>query len=71
MIGLPHSELGEMPAAFIVATAGMIVNEREILELCEKRLARYKIPSRIIVLSELPHNSTGKVLKKELRRRYV
>jgi long-chain acyl-CoA synthetase len=71
VIGLPHSELGEMPAAFIVATAGMIVNEREILELCEKRLARYKIPSRIIVLSELPHNSTGKVLKKELRRRYV
>ena len=71
VIGLPHSEFGETPAAFIVVVAGKIVTEREILELCNERLARYKTPTRIMIVDKLPHNSTGKVLKKELRKHYA
>ena len=71
VIGLPHPELGQTPAAFIVAVVGEDLSEDAIFALCREQLARYKVPLRVAIVDELPHNSTGKVLKDELRKRYA
>ena len=71
VIGLPHPELGQTPAAFIVAVVGEDLSEDAIFALCREQLARYKVPLRVAIVDESPHNSTGKVLKDELRKRYA
>lgn len=71
VIGLAHPELGQTPAAFIVTVGGEDLSEDTVLALCREQLARYKVPSRVAIVDELPHNSTGKVLKDELRKRYA
>ena len=71
VIGLPHPEFGQTPAAFIVKVAGAELVEDAIFDLCREHLARYKVPARVEIVDELPHNSIGKVLKEELRKRYA
>jgi len=49
----------------------MRLDDGEIISFCRKRLARHKIPARVLVIDQLPRNSTGKVIKGELRRLYA
>jgi acyl-CoA synthetase (AMP-forming)/AMP-acid ligase II len=65
VVGWPSPEFGEEIAAFV---AGPGVTEDAILGACRAALARYKIPRRVFTLDVLPRNSSGKVLKQELRR---
>ena len=46
-------------------------DQPSIVEYCRGRLARHKLPARVIVVDQLPCNSTGKVMKEELRRRHA
>jgi long-chain acyl-CoA synthetase len=46
---------------------GFEVTEEKLLDYCKKNLAPYKIP-KIAFISELPKNTTGKIMKKELPR---
>jgi long-chain acyl-CoA synthetase len=71
VVGMPDPEFGQVAAAFIVAKDGMRLDDGEIIAFCRKRLARHKIPARVLVIDQLPRNSTGKVIKGELRRRYA
>jgi long-chain acyl-CoA synthetase len=71
VIGLPHPELGQTPAAFVVAAPGVKLDGAEITALCREHLAPYKTPTCVEVVAALPHNPTGKVLKEELRRQYA
>lgn len=71
VIGVPHPELGQVPAAFVVAVKGLDLRDEEVFDLCREHLARYKVPERVAIVDALPHNSTGKVLKEELRKRYA
>ncbi len=66
-IGIPHSTRGEQIKAFVVAAAGVTVTEKDILEYCAKRLARYKLPTVIELRESLPKSNVGKILKKNLR----
>lgn len=70
VIGLSDPKWGEVGRAVIVVRPGMTLTEEELLAHCRERLARYKVPKSVLFLDELPHNSSGKVLKPELRRRY-
>jgi acyl-CoA synthetase (AMP-forming)/AMP-acid ligase II len=64
--GVPHPVLGEDVAAWIVAVPGVDVDEAKLKEFLSERLSDYKIPRRITMVSSLPRNATGKVVKREL-----
>ena len=67
--GAPHAYWGEALTAFVVARPGMSVDAEELLALCRARLSRYKVPKDIRFVPDLPRNSMGKVLRRELRAR--
>jgi len=66
-IGIPHPSRGEAIKAFIVLKEGETLTEKEIIEFCDSRLAKYKLPTEIEFRKELPKSTVGKVLRKELR----
>jgi acyl-CoA synthetase (AMP-forming)/AMP-acid ligase II len=58
---LPHDKLGEEVAAAVVLRDGLTVTERELREFAAARLADFKVPRRIVFLSEIPKGPTGKL----------
>jgi len=69
VIGVPDERLGEVGMAFVVTRSGDVSIGPEILAWCRDEMANYKVPRAIEVVTELPMNATGKVLKDELRAR--
>jgi long-chain acyl-CoA synthetase len=65
VIGRPDREWGEVVVAYVVGDA----EPRELDRLCLERIARFKRPRDYVFVSSLPRNSTGKLLKTELRAR--
>ena len=65
VVGAPDAEWGEVVVAFIVGSAGEQALDAHLLD----RIARFKRPKRYVYVDELPKNSYGKVLKRELRGR--
>ncbi len=65
VVGTPDAEWGEVVVAFIVGSAEANELDAHMLE----RIARFKRPKRYMFVDELPKNSYGKVLKRELRNR--
>jgi len=70
--GLPHKEKGEFPAAAVELHPASAASEADLIDWCRQRLAPYKTPRRIYLLApgEIPHNHTGKILRRELRERF-
>ena len=66
VISVPHEKWGEVGKAFIV-TAEKSLTEKEILDYCQMKLAKYKIPKYIEFLKEIPKNDTGKIDRKLLK----
>ncbi|MEI3598044.1 MULTISPECIES: class I adenylate-forming enzyme family protein [unclassified Oceanobacillus] len=71
VIGLPHEKWGEIPIAIIVLGEGESANQEEIIDFCSGKLAKYKIPHRVDFVDELPRNLQGKLLKYQLREKYI
>lgn len=69
VVGAPHELWGETPLAFVVRSPGSDLSEQEVIDYCRKHLARYKCPTLVSWLDELPRNGAGKLLKRELRSR--
>ena len=70
-VGLPHRYWGEAVTVFATARKGEnLVPEKIIAEL-KGRMAGYKVPKKVIVLDSLPHNPSGKILKKELKKEFA
>ncbi len=67
VIGVPHPHSGEAVKAYVVVEPGSSVDEDDVIRHCEAHLARYKCPQKVMFVDEMPHNATGKVLRKELR----
>ena len=65
--GIADEEKGELAQAFVVRHRAVTLNEEDLLSHCRKHLASYKIPRRVIFVEDLPKNSTGKVLRRNLR----
>jgi fatty-acyl-CoA synthase len=61
---------GEVPRAVVVPKPGCKPSEVELIEFCRARLAHYKCPQSIEFCESLPRTATGKVLKRELRKKY-
>jgi fatty-acyl-CoA synthase len=71
VIGLPDPKWIEAVTAVIVAKPGHVLSEKGVMSACVGRLATFKIPKRVILTNALPKNPTGKLLKRELRLRYM
>jgi acyl-CoA synthetase (AMP-forming)/AMP-acid ligase II len=71
--GLPHKDKGEIPVAAVELHPGATVIESELIDWCHERLAGYKAPRHIWILSPggLPQNHNGKVLRRELQQRFA
>jgi len=71
VIGRPHERWGETPVAVLVPVdAETAPTVQELAQWLGGRLAGYKKPTEVIVLPELPHNASGKVVKHLLRTTY-
>ena len=71
VIGVPHADFGEGVTAVVVRDKGAKVDEAAVLRALDGRLAKFKMPKRVIVVDELPRNAMGKVQKNILRDSYA
>ena len=69
VIGIPDERLGEVGMAFVILRAGATSTSEDLIAWSRERMANYKAPRRVEVVTELPLNATGKVVKDELRAR--
>ncbi len=66
-IGVDDEKFGQRLRAFVVLGSGGKASEEQLKDHVKSNLARYKVPREVVFLDELPRNSTGKVLKRELK----
>jgi long-chain acyl-CoA synthetase len=67
VVGVAHPHTGEAVKAFVVVEAGQSFEEDLLIDFCADRLARYKCPSKVTFVDELPRGQGGKVLRRALR----
>lgn len=68
VVGFPDENFGEAVHAFIVLKEQTTSTE-DIRAFCEERLVKYKVPTTIELIDELPKNSTGKILRRSFKER--
>jgi long-chain acyl-CoA synthetase len=66
VVGVPHPHTGEAVKAFVVLAPGETAHEDTLVSWCLDHLARYKCPSKVLFVDELPRNPNGKVLRRGL-----
>jgi fatty-acyl-CoA synthase len=70
VIPVPDEKWGEVPKGLVVVKPGCELSESELVEFCRSRLAHFKCPRSIEFVEALPKTATGKILKKNLRKKY-
>ena len=67
VIGIPDPKWGEVGQACVVLKPGVDVSEAELIAFLADRLAKYKVPRKVVFLESLPISAAGKILKRELQ----
>ena len=67
VVGEPHPDTGEAVVAHVVPVEGRTVDVDALLAHCRGQLARYKVPRRVEIRSELPQGHGGKLRRRALR----
>jgi fatty-acyl-CoA synthase len=70
VIPVPDEKWGEVPKALVVLKPGAPTREIELIKFCRSHLAHYKCPHSVEFRESLPKTGTGKILKKDLRKKY-
>lgn len=70
VIGVPDQKWGESVKAIVVLKPGYSVSEEEIISFCHQHMAGFKVPKSVDYIDKLPRNAIGKMLKRELRKKY-
>ena len=65
--GVPSNKYGEAVGAFIILHEGYTMNEFDVREFCQGKIARYKIPKYIFFIKEFPMTGSGKIQKFKLK----
>jgi fatty-acyl-CoA synthase len=71
VIGEPHEQWGEGVVAIAALKPGQSLAIEELREFAAESLARYKLPGRLEIVTALPRNATGKILKYQLRQSFA
>lgn len=71
VIGTDSEEWGEAVTAVVTLADGASLSLQELREFGGASLARYKLPTQLEIVDEIPHNASGKMLKRELRERFT
>lgn len=71
VVGIPSEQMGEEILACVVRKPESKVSGAELIEYCQKHLAKYKTPRHVIFLDQLPRNGVGKILKTRLREQMI
>ena len=67
VVGVPHPNSGEAVKAFVVPLDGQSIEEDDVIGFCTQRLSRYKCPTKVEFVDQLPQGVSGKVVRRELR----
>jgi fatty-acyl-CoA synthase len=70
VIPVPDEKWGEVPKALVVLKPNATATEAELIEFCRAHLSHYKCPRSFEFVVSLPKTGTGKILKKDLRKKY-
>lgn len=70
VVGVPDERWGESLKAVVVCRQGCQVSESELIDFCKSSLADYKKPRSVDFVSELPKNPYGKILRREIKKKY-
>ncbi len=71
VIGIQDDKWGEVPIAIVSLKENHSLTGEEIQNYCSSKLAKYKVPKRVVFLEELPKNATGKLDKKVMQQQYT
>jgi fatty-acyl-CoA synthase len=66
IVGVPDDKWGEVGKAYVVARPGAEVTLASLRAYCADRIAKFKAPHHLVLLAELPRNTTGKIVKSRL-----
>jgi long-chain acyl-CoA synthetase len=66
VLGYPDKDLGQIVYTFVAIKEAEAVTENDLREFAKKYLADYKVPERIFIVTELPHNALGKLDRHKL-----
>lgn len=66
-IGVPHKIYGEVVWLFVAPQPGSTISEEEIIKICKRELADFKVPKKVVITMSLPTTRIGKVDRIELR----
>jgi fatty-acyl-CoA synthase len=71
VIAVTHEKWQERPLAVVALKDGATVSADELRSFLSSKFAKWQMPDDFVFVKELPHTSTGKLLKTELRKRYA
>jgi acyl-CoA synthetase (AMP-forming)/AMP-acid ligase II len=67
VIGVPHPRWGERPLLIVVGRKDRVPDKASVMQYLAGFLAKWQLPDDVVVVAELPHTATGKLLKTRLR----
>jgi acyl-CoA synthetase (AMP-forming)/AMP-acid ligase II len=70
VFGIPHPKWVEAVHAVVALKSGATTTPEDLMSFCKERIAGYKAPKSIEIVAEIPKSATGKILKKEMKKKY-
>ncbi len=67
VIGWKDEQWGQVPIAFVVTEKGNSISGPDLISFCQQKLAKYKVPKRIVFIDVLPRNASNKLMRRKLR----
>ncbi|MGH3383880.1 MAG: class I adenylate-forming enzyme family protein [Nocardioidaceae bacterium] len=67
VVGAPDEARGEVVVAYVVPDPDRTLEESHLIAECRSGMSSYKVPTRVVVLAELPKTSTGKLHRAKLK----
>jgi long-chain acyl-CoA synthetase len=71
VLGLPDREWGERVTAFIIPKPGQRIAVEDLRLFLKTKVSSYKVPKEVVVVEEMPKSPAGKILKRELKKKYL
>jgi long-chain acyl-CoA synthetase len=70
VVGIPDKEWGEKVVAFVTLKEEQKITDSEMKGFLKSRLSSFKVPKEYVIITEMPRNAAGKILKRDLRTSY-